>query len=437
MNFVFALGDLLIEMAPWLLFGFFVAGVLHVFVPRSIFRKFLAGNSVRSVFFGALLGVPLPLCSCGVIPTAMGLRKDGASRGASVSFLISTPQTGADSIFATWALLGLPFALIRPCAAFATGIIGGLLVNWLVPEDKAISNLPADDEQLEETYLPQSFPGKIWEVFRYGFGDMMRNIGLWLTIGLILAAFITVLIPDDFLLRFSETPWLGMLAILALASAMYVCATGSIPIAAALMMKGISPGAAFILLMAGPATNLAAMLVVRKGLGRKTFWIYLLTILSGALLTAIGIDFFCPREWFIQKTAAVDAPACCRDCSSIWELIKIGSAIFLVLLLLRGLIAQAVTKRVKAQRKNQVLNSEETKDKNKMNMNESKVYEFRVTGMTCTHCRSFVEKSIKLVSGVETVKVDLASGIAEVSGSATEKEIIQAVEEAGFGISVI
>ena len=106
-------------------------------------------------------------------------------------------------------------------------------------------------------------------------------------------------------------------------------------------------------------------------------------------------------------------------------------------LLLRGLIAQAVTKRVKAQRKNQVLNSEETKDKNKMNMNESKVYEFRVTGMTCTHCRSFVEKSIKLVSGVETVKVDLASGIAEVRGSATEKEIIQAVEEAGFGISVI
>lgn len=465
MNFVFALCDLLMEMAPWLLFGFFVAGVLHVFVPRILFRKFLSGNNARSVFYGALLGVPLPLCSCGVIPTAMGLRKDGASRGACVSFLISTPQTGVDSICATGALLGLPFALIRPLVAFTTGVVGGTLANWLVPEEKRVlenaqvtedrgEKLICEEEMEIDDAIPQSFFGKICAVFRYGFGDMMQDIGLWLTVGLILAAFITVLVPDGFLVQFSENPCLGMLAILALASVMYVCATGSIPIAAALMAKGVSPGAAFILLMAGPATNLAAMFVVAKGLGRKTFWIYLTTILCGALLAALGIDFLCPREWFVTVGTAEPVASCCRDASTLWDWVKIGSAILLVLALARGLIlrtglfARAGIRGRAGQtgcvgkgggdadkRETGVFNIKE--GENQMNASDSStpyVRRFRVKGMTCAHCRSFVEKSIREVPGVESVSVDLASGIAEATGSADECEIIQAVENAGFGI---
>ncbi len=436
MNFVFALCDLLMEMAPWLLFGFFAAGVLHVFVPRILFQKFLSGNNARSVFFGALLGVPLPLCSCGVIPTAMGLRKDGASRGASVSFLISTPQTGIDSICATGALLGLPFALIRPLVAFTTGLIGGTLVNWFVSDDETSENQDVKFESEAASAIPGSLVGKFREVFRYGFGDMMQDIGLWLIIGLILAAFITVLVPDGFLARFADTPCLGMLAILALASVMYVCATGSIPIAAALMAKGVSPGAAFILLAAGPATNLAAMFVVAKGLGRKTFLIYLSTILCGALLAAVGIDFLCPREWFLSETVASGSPSCCCGGGfSLWNGIKIGSAVLLVILLLRGLILRASKGSIADKVENKVSDIE--KGEEEMSTNDSATRRFHVTGMTCTHCRSFVETSIKRVPGVESVKVDLASGLVETTGSADDVKIIQAVEEAGFGIRAV
>ena len=220
-------------MAPYLLLGFFIAGVLHVFVPQRFYANYLSQNNKFSVVWAALLGVPLPLCSCGVIPTAIGLRNEKASKGAIASFLIATPQTGIDSILATFSLMGLGFAIIRPTAALITGICGGLLVNRLVKDDSCCS-LTGDSQHSALNSQP-----RIWRVLKYAYYDMLRDIGLRLLVGLVVAALIQVAVPDEFFLSFGNQPLLQMLVILVIAIPMYICSTGSIPVAAALMMKGL------------------------------------------------------------------------------------------------------------------------------------------------------------------------------------------------------
>ena len=241
--------DLINEMSPFLLLGFLLAGLMHAFIPNRIYTHYLSGSSFKSVLYAALFGVPLPLCSCGVIPTAMSMRKEGASKGATVSFLIATPQTGLDSIFATYSLLGLPFAIIRPFVAFFTALIGGQAVNLF---NKETSTATIHTEQREYSEQHHSFVEKIVEALRYGFVEMMGDIGKWLVIGLIIAGLITTFVPQEFFAVFADNSFLSILLVLCISIPMYVCATGSIPIAVALMLKGLTPGAALVLLMAGP-----------------------------------------------------------------------------------------------------------------------------------------------------------------------------------------
>ena len=260
-EYLLSLLHVVCEMAPFLLLGFLIAGVLHVFVPQGFYRKYLSKENKFAVLWAALLGVPLPLCSCGVIPTAIGLRNERASKGAVASFLIATPQTGIDSILATFSLMGLGYAIIRPAAALITGVCGGLLVNRLVPEDDgAMTSGPSCEVETGN---------KIWRVLKYAYFKMIQDIGGRLVIGLLVAALIQVAIPDEFFLHFGSQPLLQMLVILIVAVPMYICSTGSIPVAAALIMKGLSPGAALVMLMAGPAVNLASILVVRKAMGKR------------------------------------------------------------------------------------------------------------------------------------------------------------------------
>ena len=277
-SFFTSLMNVACEMAPYLLLGFLIAGVLHVFVPQKFYANYLSRTNKLSVLWAALLGVPLPLCSCGVIPTAIGLKNEKASKGAIASFLIATPQTGIDSILATFSLMGLGFAIIRPVAALITGVCGGLLVNRLVRDDEFCSV----DEKSQTSNLKSQT--KLWRVLKYAYYDMIRDIGLRLLIGLVVAALIQVAVPDEFFLSFGSQPLVQMLVILAIAVPMYICSTGSIPVAAALMMKGLSPGAALVMLMAGPAVNLASILVVHKAMGRRFTWIYLMTIVVFAVL---------------------------------------------------------------------------------------------------------------------------------------------------------
>ena len=308
--------DMINGMSPYLLLGFLLAGLMHAYVPKGFYTKYLSGNTFRSVVNAALFGIPLPLCSCGVIPTAMSLKKEGASNGAVVSFLIATPQTGVDSIMATFGMLGIPFALIRPLAALVTALFGGWLTDRFardveMPEEghscsgEESCHCHNHEEQChchshnheEQCHCHtngnpcrDTFLRKMKLAFTYAYVEMMEDIGKWLFIGLVVAALITVFVPTELFAVFQENTWASMLLVLCIAIPMYVCATGSIPIAVALMMKGLTPGAALVLLMAGPACNIASILVIRKSLGLRTMVMYLISIVIGAVAFGYLID---------------------------------------------------------------------------------------------------------------------------------------------------
>ena len=328
--------SLINEMSPYLLLGFFFAGVMHAFIPGMVYNRYLGGKGFKSVFYGALFGVPLPLCSCGVLPTAMSLRKQGASKGATASFLISTPETGVDSIIATYSVLGLPFAVIRPVAAFCNAIMGGWLINKFGDKDEVVpvdasSKTCCCHHKQEETHH-EGFLGKMREALRFGFVEMIEDIGKWLVIGLVIAGLITVFVPDEFFALFRGNTHLSMLLVLCIAIPMYICATGSIPIAVALMMKGLTPGAALVLLMAGPACNMASILVINKTLGRKSLVLYLVSIITMAILWGHVVDYLLPAEWFQM---ALSVGRCCIEESTSW--LNWSSTIVLGLLLLNAL----------------------------------------------------------------------------------------------------
>src|SRR5664279_622044 len=298
LNYLSVLLNLTLEMSPYLILGFVFAGILHVLFPRDKIARYLGKNNFRSVLYSSLIGIPLPLCSCGVIPTSVSLYKNGASKGSTVSFLISTPQTGADSIFATYSLLGLPMAIARPIIALATGILGGLFTNF-TERNKPTQSVNTEQivKDLKEETKPK-WHNAIAEMFRYAFIEFLSDLAKWLVLGLMLAALLSVLVPDDFITKYIGNEFLSMLVSLAMAGPLYVCATGSIPIAAVLMIKGLTPGAAIVFLMAGPATNAATVTVIGKVLGRRTLITYLISIIAGSLFFGLFVDYVLPREWF-------------------------------------------------------------------------------------------------------------------------------------------
>lgn len=398
---------LLNEMSPYLLLGFLIAGIMHAFVPRTLYSRYLAGNGFRTAALAALLGVPLPLCSCGVIPTAMSMRREGASKAAAVSFLISTPQTGVDSIAATASLLGVPFAVLRPVAAFVTALFGGTLAGALSSGDAPAecAAAVADDAR------GATFIDKCRSALRYGYVDMMQDIGRWLVLGLLIAGLITIFMPDDFFARFGGYPLANMALVLLLSIPMYLCATGSVPVAAALMLKGLSPGAALVLLMAGPATNMAAILVIGKVLGRRTLAVYLLSIVAGAVAFGLAVDTLMPAGWFSFASHG-EFCAHCMEGSQWWK--TASSILFAVLL------AAAYVKKYFVKKDNYMKNE--------------KIY--AVKGMMCNHCKANVERVVAGVAGVDNVEVDLAEGVARVEGSASADDIIAAVAAAGYECSV-
>lgn len=402
-------------MSPYLLLGFLLAGLMHVFIPGGWYSKYLAAGSLKSVVYAALFGVPLPLCSCGVIPTAMSLRREGASRGATVSFLIATPQTGVDSIIATYSLMGLPFAIIRPIVALITAVLGGSLVNLASPEVGVVKTPIGGSDN--SPY--RGFFAKLREAFSYAYVEMMGDIGKWLVVGLVVAGLITTCVPDSYFEVFKDNSLLSMLLVLCIAIPMYICATGSIPIAVALMMKGLTPGAGLVLLMAGPACNLASILVVGKVLGRRTLITYLVSIVLGSVVFGLMIDQFLPREWFMQ--GLVGSHGCCAEEQVEWfGMLCTG---VLALLLINALV------------RNRLHGHQHHHDHATLEAaasEEDNVQVFRVEGMDCSHCAQNAAKALRSVEGVEQVEVDLASATARVVGDASFADLAEAVGSLGF-----
>jgi len=406
-NFLIDFAKILGEMSPYLLLGFFFAGLLYAFIPRERIERYFSGNPLKSSVLASLFGVPLPLCSCGVIPTGTALYRNGASKGGTVSFLISTPQTGVDSILATFSLMGLPLAIIRPLAALVTGITGGIITSVIT------KNESDKGAYLQPTRRNTTFSEKVKTVFRYGFVEFIQDISKWLVIGLVLAALISALIPDDFIGLLNLPPIVQMLLILAVSVPLYICATGSIPLAAILILKGVSPGAAFVLLMAGPASNVATITMIGKVLGRKSLFVYLATIVIGALSFGLLIDYILPVQWF-NGIAQQHLGHHHNEGLSWWQ---IASGIILLALIINGYIIKSQT----SKKENSIHSEDHTME----------IKTIKVEGMTCNHCKMNVESNLEKSGLVSRAQVDLAAKTVRLEGEHIEikkaKELINSL----------
>ena len=402
--------DMLNAMSPYLLLGFFIAGILYAWVPSQVYSRYLSGTGPRSVLTAAAFGIPLPLCSCGVLPTAVALRRSGASRAATTSFLIATPQTGVDSIAATYSMLGLPFAITRPVAALVTAVAGGIAVGRWEKRHKQNDEQSCSTGTCGDT-MPQhaSFASRCIATLRYAFFEMIQNIGKWLIIGLIIATLITVFVPDDFFTLYATIPVVNMIAILIVAVPMYICATGSIPIAAALMLKGLSPGCALVMLMAGPAVNVASTLVISQNMGKRTMWLYLASIVTGAMAFGLMIDYIPAVNDLFTSTMPMGMA---HDMSAGW--FSTACSIALIAMIVIAFTAKywksySITK-------NKTLT----------------MTELKIKGMSCNHCKASVEKCLAQIPGVKTATVDLAHGTAMVDGDFDIQLAKKRINELGF-----
>ncbi|NWO07033.1 MAG: SO_0444 family Cu/Zn efflux transporter [Alteromonadaceae bacterium] len=345
--------ELFLLSAPWLLFGLLVAAIMKVWVPMDWLHKQLGDNSVKSVVKGAVFGAPIPLCSCGVIPAAMQLRRNGASKGATVSFLSATPETGVDSIFVSYALLGPVMAIVRPVAAVFSAITAGVLVGNTADDKKpepaaahsCCSSTPAEpskvsyyrgeEGQQHESPEASDLWAKSKQGINYATGKLLGDFYLALLIGLFFAALVQTLVPMDTLAEYGSSLWMMVIMVL-ISVPMYVCATSSTPLAAALMMMGVSPGAALVFMQAGPATNIATIGVVYKELGKRALAAYLfgvvvVSVFFGWLLNT-GLDYF---DISIQSVAAGD-----HSVTPYW--VELVAAIVLL-----GLIARLLIRKVR------------------------------------------------------------------------------------------
>jgi len=399
------LNSLTIEMAPYLLFGFLFAGLLKVYFPKKLLLKYMGKSNAASAFNASLLGVPMPLCSCGVLPTGISLYRNGASRGSTNSFLISTPQTGVDSILVTYSMLGPAFAVIRPIVALITGFVGGVLTNLGFKNEKHSHSAVEDDEKTPRT---------LKYMLQYAFVDFLQDISKWLIIGLLIAALIAVLLPDDFFTNYVTNDFMGMIVILIVTIPIYACATASVPIAAVLMMKGLSPGAALVFLMAGPATNSASFTVLIKTLGKKATLIYTLTIIVGALVFGSLMNLL-PRNWFLLSQSQLHGH---EHGHLIPYWLGVVSAILLVLLLINGYYQKFRKKPI-----------------NMMNnkSNKADYLTLQLGGMDCNHCVHSVETNIGKLENVQEAKAELQGQKLYIKGNDIDlTKVKETIESLGY-----
>ena len=425
-----------VAMAPYLLLGFALAGALYVLVPRAWVVRHLGGRGWLQVVQAALVGIPLPLCSCGVIPFASSLRKQGAGRGPITAFLIATPQTGVDSILVTYSFLGLPFALFRVVAALVTGVVGG----WLAA---ALDHSPPVEpgSRQEQAGVALGLADKVRLAARFGLIELVEDVAGWLVVGVLIAGLIGTLLPPGSLSPeklggqfvsmiavstgtstvYSAFGWklggqlVSMIAVVVVAVPMYVCATASVPIAAALVAKGMPLGAALVFLVAGPATNAATIAVFAKALGKRTVAVYVGTIV--ALSIAMGL-------LFETVTGGLGLPAYSahHQHGGVTWLTGVAGVLLAVLL------ARAFHQRMRARL---------ARPEVAPTAPDAPRAELLVTGMTCDNCRRHVEEALRAAAPGTSVHVDLESGRASVVGTAPSVDtLVQAVTKAGYRAEV-
>jgi hypothetical protein len=402
-------------MAPSLLFGFGIAGALSVMLPSSFVEKHLGKNKISSVFKATLAGVPLPLCSCGVIPVAASLRERGASKGATTAFLISTPQTGVDSITVTYALMGPVFTLFRLGAAIASGIAGGIIVTATSDEENEnVSNHLKTDSF--DPPVSMTIKEKVAKAITYGFITLPSDIGGSLIIGIIIAGAISTFIPPDFFLALGGNTFFAMIAMLLLGIPMYVCATASVPVAAALITKGISPGAALVFLMTGPATNAAAISAIHSMMGRRCTIAFLSSVAGTSLIAGYILNTFMP------KITAITIQTGHSMASGVTEEL---CAIALILIIAFALYKKRSNHLTGSKNCCSVshnhspgpeLHLEDDCFKEAEASEEEEVLYLKVDNITCSHCVKLVEETILATNGVTFVDITQSTGMAKIRG---------------------
>jgi len=393
------ISSLFLEMSPFLMLGFLISGLLYIIISKETITNNLGKPGALSVIKAAIFGVPMPLCSCGVIPVAASLYKRGASKGATLSFLISTPQTGVDSILITYGMLGPVFAMTRPVIALITGVIGGLFTEQINSEDYTTS-IKTNHKHPKKT---------LKDAIKYAFISLPQDIAGPLIKGILMAGLITLLIPDNFFQDYGITGWSAMILMAVLSIPMYICATASVPIAAGLISSGIEPGAAFVFLMAGPATNIATISVIINTLGKKIVYIYLSTIFTCSIIFGA----------LINKFIIINLNSMHHQMNhNHW--LNILSGLLLLAVCIYAISSKFFIKDV----------IENLKIKADLS--------FIVKGMTCNHCKETVTEAIKTCDGIQDVTINLESGQTFIYGNNLNKQhIITSINNVGYSIGEI
>lgn len=286
-DYIIVVSNLMNKMSPYLLLGFLIAGILSVLVSSERVEKLLGkARGIKSIFYAAIIGIPLPLCSCGVLPLSASIRKHGASRAACSSFLLSTPQTGVDSILVTYTLFNPIIAMIRPIIALITGIISGLFVHILC--DEKIE----EKEICKDSCCNHNKTSTFQKIMKYAFITLPKDIANPLIVGVLLSGIISIIIPDGSFDQYFGGGIVGMIVMLIFGLPLYVCATASIPLALILIGKGASLGAAMVFLMVGPATNTTSVTTMIKILGKKGMIITLISLSLTSICAGLIIDSF-------------------------------------------------------------------------------------------------------------------------------------------------
>ncbi len=290
------------EMAPWILGGFLVAGVLSLWLNARVVRDHFGGGRFGAILKAVVLGVPLPVCSCGVIPLGASLRKHGAGKGPTAAFLMSTPQTGVDSIAVTYGMMGGLFAVFRPLAALVSGVLCGFAVEAMD------GDAPSTEELVDPDIEPETRPW--WaRVLHNGFVVLPCSVGGALVIGAFVSALVMSLVPDQYIAEKISSPFLQMVLMLAFGIPVYICSTAAVPFALGLLAAGLSPGAAMAFLIGGPGVSAATLLAVWRLMGLRTMWVYV-SVLS---VCAIGfgwlIETIIPAGWMPAGIQVVNAHA--------------------------------------------------------------------------------------------------------------------------------
>ena len=418
MTIIPAIWNVLCQLAPWLLLGMFLSGMLHVLLPAGFVRQRFRGT--QGVLSAVTLGIPLPLCSCGVVPAGIGLKNEGASDGAAIGFLISTPQTGIDSILVSASFFGWPFAIFKMAAALVTGVLGGLFADR--------TENPGESSKTSSTNVQADQKPKRWsDLFVHGI-DILRSIWGWLIVGIVVSAVIENWVPESWIAGVgSMNLFWSMLLVLAVSTPLYVCATASVPIAAALVSAGLPPAAALVFLMAGPATNVTTIGAIFSRFGGKQLAIYLSSIIGGSMLFAWMFD------WVVTTTLA-SGHSHAHDHNN-W--ISILSAVILL-----GLIGWFVWESV--QRRLSTL-SMQTPAREESGSGMSPAHQqkenggqfqefqaFQVDGLHCQNCVSKLERALRDLPGLTKAQVQLKNGTVVVAGEFTSDEIKATISSAGF-----